>query len=136
MGSSMEKGKVSEALKNAVSCLEDAIKACIDGEDDTLKNKVWHATAEVEYAVFLLSLVQGTENELWKNGIKQPANLNIGSALAMAQDNLLEAERKLENDPAEAYRFAWVARGLMLTVQDGMEKLGKQRKPTLASSDS
>jgi len=132
----MEKGKVSEALKNAVSSLEDAIKACIDGEDDTFKNKVWHAAAEVEYAVFLLSLVQGTENELWKNGIKQPANLNIGSALAMAQDNLLEAEHKLENDQAEAYRFAWIARGLMLTVQDGMEKLGKQRKPTLASSDS
>jgi len=132
----MQKGKVSEALKNAVSSLEDAIKACIDGDDSTLKNKVWHVAAEVEYAVFLLSLTQGTENELWKNGIKQPANLNIGSALAMAQENLLEAERKLENDQAEAYHFAWIARGLMLSVQDGMEKLGKQRKPTLASSDS
>jgi len=131
----MQKGKVSEALKNAVSYLEDAIKARIDGDDDTLKNKVWHAAAEVEYAVFLLSLTQESENEPWKNGIKQPANLNIGSALAMAQENLLEAERKLENNQAEAYRFAWIARGLMLTVQDGMEKLGKQRKSTLASSD-
>jgi len=131
----MQKGKVSEALKNAVSCLEDAIKARIDGDDDTLKNKVWHAAAEVEYAVFLLSLTQESENEPWKNSIKQPANLNIGSALAMAQENLLEAERKLENNQAEAYRFAWIARGLMLTVQDGMEKLGKQRKSTLASSD-
>jgi len=132
----MRKGKVSEALKDAVSFLEDAIKACVDGDDVTLKNKVWHATAEVEYAVFLLSLAQESENEPWKNGIKQPANLNIGSALVMAQENLLEAERKLENDQAEAYRFAWIARGLMLSVQDGMEKLGKQRKPTLASSDS
>jgi len=131
----MQQGKVSEALKNAVSCLEGAIKARIDGDDDTLKNKVWHGAAEVEYAVFLLSLTQGSENEPWKNGIKQPANLNIESALAMAQENLLEAERKLENDQAEAYRFAWIARGLMLTVQDGMEKLGKQRKSTLASSD-
>lgn len=132
----MEKSKVSEALKNAVSLLEDAIKAYADNDDINLKNRVWHATAEVEYAVFLLSLAQESENEPWKKDIQQPTNLNIGAALTMAQDNILEAERKLENNEAEAYRFAWIARGLMLTAQEGMEKTEKQRKPTLASSDS
>lgn len=126
---------VSEALKNAVSFLEDALKACVGGDDGVLQDKVWHAAAEVEYAVFLLSLTQESENDSWKNSFQQPANLNIGSALALAQDNLLEAARRLEEGQTEAYRFAWIARGLILTVQDSIDKLGKQRS-TLASSDS
>ncbi|MBS7643092.1 hypothetical protein KEJ26_00660 [Candidatus Bathyarchaeota archaeon] len=127
--------EVSEALKNAIFFLEDALKACVNGDDSVLQDRVWHAAAELEYAVFLLSLAQESENESWKNAFQQSANLNVGSALALAQDHLSEAVHRLEKDRAEAYRFAWIARGLILTVQDSMDKLGKQRS-TLASSDS
>ncbi len=121
--------KVNNAITSSISYLEDSAEALTKKNEAKLREDVWHAAAELEYALFLLSLVNGEESRhRWKvnPGSKQ---VEIESLLASTRE-LLETAREdiAAKKSPDAHRKIWVARGYLLKVHDVFEKKRKEGK--------
>ena len=108
--------------------------AIVKKNETKVMQLTWRAASDLEYALFLFSLIHQdeTESSSWKpdSGSKQ---LEIGPLLISAQDLLKEAKDSFEaEEPHEAHKKTWMARGHLLKVHDFLEK--KQRKGEKASS--
>jgi len=93
-------------------------------DDDLLTDSVWHAAAELEYALFLFSMT--VQNEIDKSKWKLNPKLKkveVGPTLVTVQDLLNEAEKCTENEKLlDAYKSAYIARNYMLKVQKDFAK--------------
>ncbi len=114
----MERDKhAASSIKKAVASLESAMRALVN-ERNMAERMIWEAASETEYAVFILSLLQRSEEHSWKSGYKQKmGEIEVGPALISAQDLLKEAEKIVNTNPEEAYRKAWMARHYILRAQ-------------------
>jgi len=117
--------RIINAIKKAVSNLECTMDILISGKGG-VERTIWQAASETEYAVFLLSLLQKSENPSWKTESKKIGEVEVGSALIVAQDLLKEAEKEFKNNFEEAYRKAWTARQYILAAQHAIMRKSKK----------
>lgn len=128
----MHRDKTQVALSAALKNLEDSIKSLSHGNDETaVSNSLWSASAEAEYAVFLLSLMHGDKSETapWKHGSTPKKPIDLEGTLASARQLLENAKLKVEaGDLEKGYEEAWAARNLLLKAQELLEKKRKEAK--------
>jgi hypothetical protein len=117
--------RIINAIKKAISNLECTMDALISRRGE-VEQTIWQAAAETEYAVFLLSLLQKSENHPWKTELEKIGEVEVGPALITAQDLLKEAEKGFMDNFEEAYRKAWAARQYILAAQHALR--GKSKK--------
>jgi len=130
----MRRENILEALTSAISYLEDSVRTLVEKDEEKLMEFVWKASADLEYALFLFSLIHQDENESssWKLD-PHSKQVEIGPNLMVAQDLLKEAKHSFEVDELrEAYKKTWMARGYLLRVHDFFEK--KRRKGEKSAS--
>jgi hypothetical protein len=115
--------KVSNALKSAVAHLENSISALNKNDENLFANSLWHVAAELEYALFLFSIMFPDENSLssWKR--KSELKIEAGSMLVEVENLLNEAKKfVLDGRLLDAYRSAYIARHYVLKVQEDLAK--------------
>ena len=130
----MKRENILEALTSAINHLEDSIRALVEKDEKKLVKFVWKASADLEYALFLFSLLHQdeTESSSWKPD-PHSKQVEIGPSLMLAQDLLKEAKQSFEADELHgAYKKTWMARGHLLGVHDSFEK--KRRKGEKSAS--
>ena len=120
--------KILKALKSAITYLDKSILAMDKKDDNLLTDSVWHAAAELEYALFLFSMT--AQNEIDKSKWKLNPKLKkaeVGPTLVMVQDLLNEAEKCIENEKLlDAYKSVYIARSYMLKVQKDFAKMKRE----------
>ena len=119
--------KISKAVTSALTYLKDSIEAYMKGDESKVIQLTWHAASDLEYGLFLFSLMHydETRSSSWK--LPQSKQPEIESLLAATQTLLQETAKSLEaNDLKEAYKKSWLARGQLLRIHDFFEK--KERK--------
>jgi len=129
----MHRDKIQAALAKALSHLDEAVNTMTTGDSNekALADSLWTASAETEYAVFLLTLMKGDRTESTPSKgtspTKQPIELDV--TLAHARNLLQGAGTKVDEGNFErAYETAWSARNLLLKAQEQLEKKRKETK--------
>jgi hypothetical protein len=123
----MNRERVLGAITSAIGHLENSIKLVSSKKDEETSNMVWRASSDVEYCLFLLSLLHSNEAESFplkhQSSSKQ---MEIQPALTSALNILKEAKSSVENDNlVAAHEKTWQARSLLLKVQEIFEKKRK-----------
>ena len=116
--------KISKGLKTAMTYLENSLLALDKKDENLFIESVWHAAAELEYALFLFSIAFQNESSTskWK---PNPDLKKVGThtMLAEAQNLLKEAEKQVANDQLlDSYKNAYIARHYILKVQEDIAK--------------
>ena len=94
------------------------MKALVEKDERGVTSSVWQAAAELEYALFLFSLIQQKEAERssWKLDLPSK-QVEVGPTLVSAQDLLKEAKNGIDvGDFGKAHKKTWMARGQLLEV--------------------
>lgn len=116
--------KMLRSLESAVTYLENSALALDKEDEDLLADNIWHAAAELEYALFLLSITTQNENgvtELRSNRGSKGAD--VDSALVDVKNLLKEAEEFVLNGRLQdAYGSAYAARHRVLKIKDDLAK--------------
>lgn len=122
--------KLLRALASAIGNLENSIKALAEKDERELRDHVWRAAADAEYALFLLSLVQ--QEEIKGSPPESGAyakKVEVEPALVLAQDLLNEAKDNIDiGGLHEAYGKVWGARGYLLRASTKLEEMATKRK--------
>jgi len=116
--------KITKAVQSAIRYLENSRKSITENNENALVNHVWKASAELEYALFLFSILQQNENQryLWKVDLESK-QLEVAPVITSTHELLREAKTSFENgDLLEAHKKMWLARGYLLKVQEFFEK--------------
>ena len=119
--------KLTGAIVSARGHLEDSMKVVSKGSDEDVSGIVWRAAADLEYALFLFSIIHQGESgsSSWKLGLRSK-DVEVDSVLASTRDLLEEAESKIEaGELREAHQEIWMARGYLLRLQEFFEKKRK-----------
>ena len=128
----MSRSKTKSALSAALKHLEDALNTLSkNGAEEPMSDLLWSASAAVEYALFLLSLILGdkAENAPWKNTFSSKSRTELKPVLTTAFELLNEAKTDLESHGAEtSYEESWKARNLLMRAQELLERKLKERK--------
>ena len=130
----MKQENILKAITSAIAHLESSIDAIVKKDEKKVVHFTWRAASDLEYALFLFSLIHQDETETssWKLDPRSK-QVEIGPSLISAQDLLKEAKDSFEADDLhEAHKKTWMARGHLLSVHDFLEK--KRRKGEEASS--
>jgi hypothetical protein len=130
----MKPENIFKAITSAIAHLEDSMEALVKKDEKKVAHFAWRAASDLEYAVFLFSILHQdeTESSSWKLNPKSK-QVEIGPLLISAQDLLKEAKNSFEADELhEAHKKTWMARGQLLRVHDLLEK--KLRKDEKVSS--
>jgi len=120
--------KILTALKTAKRHLENSMVAKTRKNGELFKNAIWHAAAELEYALFFFSMIFENESQRqkWKANPKlKKADLN--SMLNKTQELLSEAEKLVGENMLEAYKNAYFARHYMLKIQGDLAKKKREK---------
>lgn len=121
------KEKITKAVQTAQEHLEDSKKSITENNENALVGHVWEASAELEYALFLFSVLRQSENQShpWKVDLESK-QLEVASVIISTQELLREANTSFENgDLLEAHKKTWIARGYLLKVQEFFERKRK-----------
>jgi len=132
----MKRENLIEAIASATNHLENSMKALAEKNEKELMRLVWRAAADLEYALFLFSLLpkDETESSSWKPD-PHSKQVEIGSALMSARDLLREAKGSFEADEIhEAHKKTWMARGHLLRVHDFFEKRRRKGEKSASST--
>jgi len=120
-------GKITNALLSAMKHLEDSKKSITENNENKLSNHVWRASAELEYALFLFSILRQNEHQShpWKAELESK-QLEAPPVIASTQELLQKAKVSFESgDLLEAHKNTWIARGYLMKVQEVLEKKRK-----------
>jgi len=116
--------KITKAILSTLKHLENSKKSNAENNQDVLENQIWKASAELEYALFLFTVLRQNEdqNHSWKGNLKS-RGLEFAPVIASTQELLKKAQTDFENgDLLEAHKNVWLARGHLLKVQNFLEK--------------
>lgn len=119
--------KITKAVLSAMKQLENTRKSITENNENLLANHVWKASAEVEYTLFLFSIIRQNEHQShsWKIDLKSK-QLEVAPVITSTQELLQKAKVSFENgDLLEAHKKIWMARGYLLKVQNVLEKKRK-----------
>ena len=128
----MKQENIFKAITSAIAYLEDSMEALVKKDEKKVAHSAWRAASDLEYALFLFSLMHQdeTESPSWKLNPKSK-QLEIEPLLISAQDLLKEAKNRSEADELhEAHKKTWIARGQLLKVHDLLEKKLKKDEKT------
>ena len=110
--------KIAEALASCETYLEKSIAASKNAYEES-DNWVWHAAAELEYALFLLSL-KGSDDYAplnWKTG-SHYRNDSTAKLLNAVQNLVIRSkESTATGDWPQARRCAYAAGDILLRIQ-------------------
>jgi hypothetical protein len=134
----MNQEKILGAITSAIGHLENSLKLFSNKNEEETLNRVWRASSDVEYCLFLLSLLHSNEAEGFSLKSKSSSKqMEIQQALNSALRMLKEAKSDVENnDLAKAQEKTWQARSYLLKMQEILEKkrkTGAERSSTLQS---
>jgi len=121
----IHRDRIDAALTSSLRHLEDSVKALSSSADEkAVSGSLWLATADTEYAVFLMSLLQEDRSEAaWKQGVASKQTTVLETTLASAQELIENAKANVEADRFEkGYEETWKARNLLLKAQELLEK--------------
>ena len=113
---------LSVALKHLENCLDMFTRI---SDEMPVYDSLWSASAETEYAIFLLSLSLGDEvrSRFPSNGSKSRQSIEFRPSMVLAHEHLKSATRNLElGNWEKSCGEAWVARSLLLKAQELLEK--------------
>jgi len=116
--------KITKAILSTMKHLENSKKSIAESNQDALENQIWKASAELEYALFLFTVLRQNEDQShsWKDNLKSKG-LKFAPVIASTQELLTKAQTDFENDDLlEAHKNIWLARGHLLKVQNFLEK--------------
>jgi len=119
--------KVTKAILSAMKNLENSTKFIKENNENMLANHVWKASAEVEYALFLFSILRQSEHQShsWKVDLKSK-ELEVAPVITCTQELLQKAKTSFETgDLLEAHKKIWMTRWYLLKVQNILEKKHK-----------
>jgi len=126
--------KVTRAITSAMGYLQDSMK--VVSKMDEVSGLVWQAAADLEYALFLFSIMHRDEFEssLWKLGLHSK-DVEVDSVLASTLDLLKEAKSSIKaGELREAHEKTWMARGYLLRLHEFFEKRKKLERAAKKSS--
>jgi len=128
----MKREKLVEPIASAVERLEKSMESLVKKDERSMETSIWRAAADVEYALFLLSLTQGEETESSSWRLDLPSRqAEIGPVLMLAQDLLKEAKGAVDaGEFREARKKTWAARVHLLKARELMEKRRKSGEKT------
>lgn len=128
----MSRDKIEKALSAALQYLEGLLEALSNnGDEKAVSDSLWSASAETEYAVFLLSLTHSdkAEGASWKRGSSSKQSIEFKAALTSAQELLKSAKASVESGNfVKGYEETWTARNLLLKAQELLEKKRRETK--------
>lgn len=123
----MNREKILNTIKSAIGYLENSLELLAKGKEEETFDGLWQASSNVEYCLFLLSLLHSEEPKGFT--AKQSSSskqMEVQPALASALDTLKKAKSSIENDNLmEAQEKAWEARNYLFRVQEIFEKKRK-----------
>jgi len=125
-----------ENITSAINHLEESMKALVEKNEKEFMRSVWKASADLEYALFLFSLMHQEENPSasWKLDLSAK-QVEVGPTLMLAQDLLKEAKSSFEAENFhEANKKTWMARRHLSRIHEFFEKM--RRKSERAFSPS
>ncbi|KPV64336.1 MAG: hypothetical protein AOA66_0296 [Candidatus Bathyarchaeota archaeon BA2] len=128
----MKRENILENITSAINYLEESMKALVEKNQKEVIRSVWRASADLEHALFLFSLMHQDENPSasWKLS-PSAKQFEVGPTLVEAQDLLKEAKDSFEaQNFHEAHKKAWMARGYLLRVHDFFEKMWRKEGKT------
>ncbi|MGQ9530816.1 MAG: hypothetical protein ACUVQX_03750 [Candidatus Bathycorpusculaceae bacterium] len=116
--------KILKSLRTAASHIEKSMAALKEENENLFADSLWHAAAELEYALFLFSITFQDEDAA--SGLKlnpEPKKIGTMPNLDEVQGLLNEAERFMaDGKPLESYKNAYVARCYMLKIEEDIVK--------------
>lgn len=116
--------KIAKAILSAKRYLENSQKSIAENNQDALANYVWKASAELEYALFLFTVLLQDEDRThsWKVNLKS-RELELAPVITSTQELVANAQTHFQDgDLQEAQKTVWLARGYLLEVQNFLEK--------------
>jgi len=115
--------KILNALKGAASYLQASMKVLDDNDEAFFSGNIWHVGAELEYALFLFSMIFHEEHDSskWKPKIEpkenlKPILLEVNNLLEQAQECM--GNRKLQ----DAFQNVFAARHYVFKIQADIAK--------------
>ena len=120
--------KLISTVNSAAEILENSRDVDIKNEKQ-LEKLVWKVSAELEYALFLFSVLHPNKLKAPKKLDAKTKSLDIESTLALVQNLLNEVREALKRkEELEAYQRTWTAREHLFRVKGEIEKRLKQEK--------
>lgn len=116
--------KILKALKTAMKYMADSVSALKKKDENSFADSLWHAAAELEYALFLFSIMFQNENETakWKPN-PDLKKMETSALLTEAHGLLEDAEKHMASKKLlDAYKSAYVARHYLLKTQEDLAK--------------
>lgn len=111
--------KLLKALESATHHLESSLSV-LSRDDKAFADSVWHVAAELEYALFLLSLMFKGEvdSSKWKPN-PEVKKLGVNEMLIMVRALLDKSKKSLIGDDLMgAYKCAYMARHYVFRIQE------------------
>jgi hypothetical protein len=118
----MTADKAWAAVETAANHLEEALNAYSQRDLERAKLKVWEASSEVEYALFLLELDHAETEEL-KNENPSKKEVEFKGCILKVQDLLKSTLKDFQSKkPGDLLRTLWLARAPLIALQEKIEK--------------
>jgi len=113
--------RILKALESAIKQLDNSISALKDKDENKFSNSVWHTAAELEYALFLLSLTIGNEYNISVKLNPEPKSLSTDQIMLKVRELISEAHKSVRNgDFMNACRITRLARRYIFEVQNSL----------------
>jgi hypothetical protein len=116
--------KMLKALRTAITHVDSSIRALNKKDEGSFADALWHVAAELEYALFLLSMKFQDESSTskWKPN-PELKKIDTSRVLVEARGLLNEAEKQMLNEKLlDSYKNAHIARLYVLRIQEDLAK--------------
>jgi hypothetical protein len=116
--------RILKSLKSAMMYLENSTIALDKKDENLLADSIWHVAAELEYALFLLSIkIQNEIDVLKPKSNLESKKADVDSALVDVKNLLNQAEKFLLNGRLQdAYKSAYAARHCIFRIREDLAK--------------
>jgi len=121
--------KILRALESATSYLKKSISALKSGNENSFTEHFWHVAAELEYALFMFSLIfkEEIDKSKWKPNPEIKRD-NVNDVLAEVRSLLDNAKKFLASGKVlNAYKSVYVARHCVFAVEENLAKKKRER---------
>ncbi|MBS7636354.1 hypothetical protein KEJ37_03270 [Candidatus Bathyarchaeota archaeon] len=122
--------KILKALESAANYLEKSASALGSGDENSFTKHFWHVAAELEYALFMFSLIFQEENidkSKWKPNPDVKKD-NINGVLTEVYSLLDNAKKSLTSGKLlDAYKGVYLARHRVFAVEENLAKKKRER---------